>query len=548
MLTSTDQLERALQQTGWFEPHAIGEHAPDEWNAIQADASACWFRKLLKQQGNGALCLTPRGVDEATCLLEAGWTLRGGWPRSWSTSAERWLGQRMLVAHSCQFADTVRFTSLISSQVGRYGSGRPEWPQWLDGALRHVRYHGHRLLIAPGTTLADPVEQFALTAGMELAKVDWTKHQRLDDWLSAILRMLEPSREPTTTVCDTIFLSPAIEPAKPTLEHFPLQDRLSIALADQVLALAVRDGGKLDELLKLRLQDSEFPTASVYVTLPTAGTTHTDQRQLAYGAREERKQAWLERGAVGWIMTAPKAIAHQTRERHVLRHCRSEDRDSTEAVDEARRPSQQLVSPLPSHWRQLSADEDSDYLVHCTRATIGPLPGESEHSFRIRVWSQQEAIAWQPLETLAYICREGRLRATSTITRTDVRCVSFSAVPLVPLLKRRIFRSHLSRWDWEPYGLLVRRDALQQYGARQVIYGNDADFGKLTNSDKPFFQPLLRRTSKSPEAWSEEREWRVAGDVHLRALPVDSVVLFVRTQIEAQQFSRYAPWPVIWVE
>ncbi|MEO8269870.1 MAG: hypothetical protein ABI557_09120, partial [Aureliella sp.] len=444
-------------------------------------------------------------------------------------------------AHNSLFADSVHFTSLISSQVGRYGSGHPEWPQWLEGALQHVRHQRHRLLIASGTTLAESVEQFALAAGMAPVKVDWTKHRQFDEWP-------ELSSEPTNAARDTIFLSPAIEPACATLERFPLQDRLSIALADQVVTLAVRDGGKLDELLKLRLQDPEFPDASVYVTLSTLGVTRTVQQQTAKDQRPGSEQTWLERGAVGWIMTTPETITDQLHGCRVLGHCRVEDRASTGIVDEDRSCSQQLASPLPKHWRQLSAEDSSPYLVHCTRATVGPLPDESDHSFRMRVWSQQEAIAWQPLETLAHICRDGRLRAAATITRTDMRCVSFSAVPLVPLLKRRIFRSHLGRWDWEPYGLLIRRDVLQQFGAREVIYGDDVDFGKLTESDKPYFQPMMRRTNKSMESWAEEREWRVAGDVRLRELPDDSVMHFVRTRIEAQQLSRYAQWPVLWVE
>ncbi len=552
MLTKTIQLERALRQLGWLEPKAFKENALGEWHAAHTGTSACWFRQWLIPQSNGAPYLTPRGAEQVTRLLAAGWTLRSGWPRPWRASVERWLGKRMFVAHSSLFADTVRFSSLISSQVGRYGSGHPEWPQWLDGSLRHVRHQQHRLLIASGTTLAESVEQIALTAGMELARVDWTAHQQLDQWLPAILGLSEISSDQSdvasNTARDTIFLSPTLEPACATLERFPLQDRLSIALADQVLTLTVRDGGKLEELLSLRLQDTEFPTGSVYVTLPIMGTTRTNQRHMANSSSAESAQAWLERGAVGWITTKPTTIALQTTGRRVLGHCRVEDRASTKVSDEAHRQSQQLASPLSNHWRQFSADDDWPYLVHCTRATIGPLPDESEHSFRLRVWSQQEAIAWQPLETLARICRDRRLRGTATITRTSARCVSFSAVPLVPLLKRRIFRSHLGRWDWEPYGLLVRRDALQQLGARQVIYGDEVDFAKLAESDKPFFQPVKRQTSKPLDSWSEEREWRVIGDVPLRELPDDSVVLFVRTQIEARQLSRYAPWPVLWVE
>lgn len=547
MLTAIKPLERSLEKLGWLEPHALGEQAPSEWNAIQADSSTCWFRELLLQQSIGEIALTPRGVDEVTRLLEAGWTLRNGWPRTWSTSVEHWLGQRMLVAHSSLFAETVHFTSLISSQVGRYGSGHPEWPCWLDGVLRHVRHLRNRLLIASGTTLAETVEQFALAAGMALTKVAWTRQQQFDEWLPAVIALPDLSREAEMAARDTIFVSPAIEPACATLERIPLQDRLSIALADQVLALTVRDGGKLDELLKLRLQDPKYPTASVYVTLSTAGTARTTVHSLESGTGADSEQDWLERGAVGWITTASSAITPHALGRRMLGHCRLEDREPIGAVDDAQRQLQQLAGPLPDHWRQLPADDDSEYLVHCTRATIGPLPEESAESFRMRVWSQQEAIAWQPLETLAHICREGRLRATSSITRTDTRCVSFSAVPLVPLLKRRIFRSHLGRWDWEPYGLLVRRDVLQRCGTRQVIYGDEADFEKLEESDQPFFQPLKRRTNKAKESWAEEREWRFAGDLYLHALPDNSIVLFVRTQIEAQQLARYAQWPVLWV-
>ncbi|MEO8269171.1 MAG: hypothetical protein ABI557_05595, partial [Aureliella sp.] len=90
MRTTTIPLELSLRQLGWIAPHAVVE-----WELIHTVTSACWFRQWLIQQGTGALYLTPRGVDELTRLLAAGWTLRNGWPRSWRASAERWLGKRM---------------------------------------------------------------------------------------------------------------------------------------------------------------------------------------------------------------------------------------------------------------------------------------------------------------------------------------------------------------------------------------------------------------------------------------------------------------------
>ena len=176
-----------------------------------------------------------------------------------------------------------------------------------------------------------------------------------------------------------------------------------------------------------------------------------------------------------------------------------------------------------------------------------PLPAHSGPCCGQRGRVLPASVVWRPLETLSYLCQEGRLRGTASMTRTAERCVSFSAVPLVPLLTRRTFRSHLGRWDWEPYGLLIRRDALQAIGARHVIYGDESDYACLHSHQQPFFQPQQRKGEQQHE-WSEEREWRVLGDVDLRMLPNNSVIAFVRSQREARQFARYCNWPVLWLE
>ena len=537
MLATSISLEQALRRLGWIE-----SHAHREWivAATEQASSECLFRVWLQHQPHGESCLTGRGREELQRLLSAGWTLRGTWPRTWAASIERWLGPRLYLAHTSLFADTTRFTTLISSRIGRHGSGQPNWPLWMDAALRHVRQQRCRLLIAPGTTLAEVVEQFAIAADMLHTKICWTKPQPLVNWLEAILGSSELASGNGAASREKIFLSPAVEPVCAALAEFPLQDRLSIAVADQVLSLAVRDGGKLEELLRQRLQEAAFPSGSVFVTLPA--TAPTGLRSGAVNACSTVGQAWLSRGAVGWIV--PAAATHSPRTNG---RCRARGQTFDSAATAAGRSLQQLASPLPDRWRHLSAEDDSPYLVHCTRATSGPLPSESEPSFRQRVWSQADPFVWQPLQTLMHICHEGRLRATANLTRTDMRCVSFSAVPLAPLLKRRTFRSHLGRWDWEPYGLLVHRDALQAVGGREVIYGDEADFSELHAAQQPFFQPHHSQRRGEDISWAQEREWRVPGDVRLRMLPPDAVLLFVRWQWEAYQLSRHAPWPVLWL-
>jgi hypothetical protein len=93
---------------------------------------------------------------------------------------------------------------------------------------------------------------------------------------------------------------------------------------------------------------------------------------------------------------------------------------------------------------------------------------------------------------------------------------------------------------------LVRRDALERLGARVVVYGDEAEFKKLSDKDKPYFQPRGTKNSRSPQDWTSEREWRLLGDLKFAELPRNSVLIFVATNTEAQQVARHCHWPVVW--
>ena len=60
--------------------------------------------------------------------------------------------------------------------------------------------------------------------------------------------------------------------------------------------------------------------------------------------------------------------------------------------------------------------------------------------------------------------RSGRLIASSEFVRGETPVVSLTAVPLGEIRTLRTYRSHLSRWDFEPYGICIRRDWLQRRG------------------------------------------------------------------------------------
>lgn len=536
-------LRDALVQLEWTDVNCPADQWP---TALVTPSSGCWFRSCLASGASASGPLNSRGRAQLERIVAAGWTLRSRWPRDWQSPLRSWLGPRLFLGHARLFKPETSLFSLVSSQMGRGGNRYPHWPGWIDQTLRHVSRHRGRVLIAPGTTLAASLEQYARRAAVDLVRLRWETANPSSSWLAdwlAGLAQTEGKPEPAT---DELWLSPAWQPAHENFAGYPLQDRLSIALADRLLAMSIRPAGKLQQLLLQRLADPTFPAGSVFVTLPslpansgvTRVTTNARTRSGKGRSTESQPLRWLSLGAVGWV--SPPAA--ESADPGLQSACRQ-----ALAPRLAPRFTQQLSSPLPAHWNAADPDDTSDYLVHCTRGMAGPRADESQAGFRQRVWAEGVAAPSHPLQTLQQICRSGRLRGATAMTRTTSRCVCFSAVPLVPLLARRTFRAHVGRWDWEPYGLLIRRCALQAYGARPVIYGDEAVYQQLARDDQAYFQPSTRR-DQGAASWCEEREWRVVGDVDLRQLAADSIALFVRTAVDAKHCARYSPWPVFWIE
>jgi len=70
-----------------------------------------------------------------------------------------------------------------------------------------------------------------------------------------------------------------------------------------------------------------------------------------------------------------------------------------------------------------------------------------------------------------------------------------------------------------------------QMGAHPVIYGNLNDFDGLSEADRPFFQIA----ASGKRDWRGEKEWRIQGDLELRAFQDDEIVVFVHSRGETQQ-------------
>ncbi len=520
------RLADVLQTLGWLTATDVSSDATELAPRSRISEDGCLLRSVLKSDGIG-YDLTDAFHERVERLVERGCSLRAAWPRGWGTTIAAWLGERFYFSHSRNFCGAASLSTIVGSQLGRQGQKLPQWPRLLNSTLRNIQERGASLLLAPKTTFFQPASEYAQTAGMNTLLLDPARDaEDLGAWL---VRCLGDSDSSPEHYRNRLYLSPPM--CRAGNAKVPLQDRAAIVIADAVYALSIRPGGNIDKLVRKRLQDDHFESGSVFVQLESPGQTTT---QTATQTRTD----WLDLGAVGWYVpstgTAEATDLSQCRafRATVARDCPSEKQSVG---------TQQICARFPGSWTT-GKEEDWHYLSHCTRANCGPLPDETDSRYRHRLWIDGHVGDYHPMTMLNRICCERTLKGSSRITRTDQRCVSFSAVPLPTLLNQREFHSHLGRWDWEPYGLIVRRDALEAAGARPVVYGCERDFAELDQATRPFFQPVGKKSND----WTREREWRILGDLDLSALPPDAIRIFVRTRVQALQLSHRFPWPVFW--
>jgi hypothetical protein len=198
-----------------------------------------------------------------------------------------------------------------------------------------------------------------------------------------------------------------------------------------------------------------------------------------------------------------------------------------------------LRCPIPiSEFAQIN-DLDK-YLVHWTRQRYGPWPHQSQNRFIDDLIMGSTSSDHSRMATLLRILATRRLIASNKITRDGTPVVCFTDTRVTEMPRRRRFRSHLCRWDFETIGLAVKRSRLQELGARAVIYADELTWRTMAESERPFFQ--IRRGKKID--WSEENEWRLVGDLDLTCIQPDDALVFVDTQEAADRAAQFSHWPV----
>ena len=188
-----------------------------------------------------------------------------------------------------------------------------------------------------------------------------------------------------------------------------------------------------------------------------------------------------------------------------------------------------------SDWK-----DSRKYLTHWTRACHGPWPGEYSTDFYMDLHRSKTGYPRDGISTLRRMLTECKIRASGRMMPGGAPMISLTATSPDELLKIIRWRPGYIRWNFEPYGISIRKEILESLGAKKVIYGTKNHFEGLDSPQRPFFQRITQ-----DKDWSVEKEWRLPGDLSLGGLNSNDVVVWVLNSDQVTEIQNVSPFPVI---
>ena len=500
-----------------------------------------------------------------------------------------WIGERLIWWP--QDLPNGRLVGVVSSRLPRRLDTEADWIAALRSVCFDLDPATDVLLCAPATTTARFVERLAVHLGLQLLVLNEPKTKSIGRWLAAMQRadpsiervgkangFLSPvlSRAPdeNTPTPDAGGISHVVDAASTggissfaarlsattrppqAIRETPLRDRCVVALADLLIALRVRRDSQTDRLLRARLRGLPGESGQVCIAMGR----HLVPSELAGEFETLGATVWNPRDRTA---TPARALYSRPHASKLI-----EDRVPSRSLSASGPSPEMLSSVVDSHrWtcptRRIThtegrepaevakivappATDPWEFLTHWTRRPHGPWPDQSEEAYLDELLQQPSKANRSPLAALQRIVKQQRIIATSATLRGQRPGVCFTAVPLLDLPRLRTFRSHRGRWDFELYGICVRRSWLEQRGSQPVRYGDQHVWDALPESERPFFQRAASYSKRTKRimAWQAEQEWRHLGDVDLSELPSTHGLIFVPSDAEAYQMAAISRWPV----
>ena len=514
-MSNESPLRLALAKIGALPPEADGFQTPEDVAALQS----LWLAAADSSGGRRpAKCR--RVADWMQSQVDQQAVFSCGLPGVSDQVVRRWLGHR-LFWWPAGISERNR-SAIVSSRIGRKLEEQSEWIEALRLACGRVLEEKGLLVTSESTATDSFVRQAATLFDLPVLQVICPRpRQPPASWFeglqAATRNSVQKGRQP-------VVVSPQLgaDEGDPmhSLAAVPDRDLLVALLAEQLWILQLRRHGNLERIVRERLKHDDWPPDSTRLLTGPGLAKH----QLAVEFQNE--------GAVCWNLT--------TTDSDTANGFRNSS-DETPSSRPARTETQRDVIEECRQRPEL-------FLVHATRRPSTNWPGESTEEFLTELILSHTPPDRSESATLRRMLEEQRIRASSAGIRGGVPIVSFSASPPGELLRLRTYRRHRTRWDYEPYGLCIRRTALERLGARPVCYGDDLLWDRLSDADRPWFQKQFTTTNSERIDWSHEREWRVRGDVSLVGFDVTDAVVFVPSETLASDLQTCTGFPVVSVD
>lgn len=417
----------------------------------------------------------------------------------------QWLGWRFAwYPHGIPRGELV---GIASSRLGRRLDEKPGWFQRLRQYCRQLDAEKQLLLAVSQTAAAPFVARAAKLLDKPSLQATIIDSARWKHWgqlfWDTALEINHPGRWKT-------YVSPVVTPPRipvdpSQLAGIPAHDRSLISASDKVWICQLRRNGILQKLVNRRLASQ-----------------------------------WSQPGSIRRHPSQPNIDPNTNQQQYFLRNKTSSFLPALKRdVSPVRHVSETSILQRP--WK---------YLSHWTRRQDGPWPDQDHDQWLDELILEHPDRNRSALASLKRIACQQQLLSSKASIRGSHQVVCFTATPLLRWSSLRSYRAHRGRWDFEPYGICIKRRWLEQVGARPVIYGDDNDWQRLTNWQRPFFQHRFGRNASAASRWdwAIEQEWRCAQTLSLENLPYREAFLFVPTQQEAETLATYSRWPVVYLE
>lgn len=405
--------------------------------------------------------------------------------------------------------------SLVSSRLPERRDLCSWWYDILRTACARCDPEKEYLLAVPGTTCFQAVVRASELFGIrrvefELPQDDCASSADSAEWCRSRIEAHRSQTNRNELVTPAI-LSPQLAKDIDFRREVdvPLRDALSFDFADRIVVLHSRKNGSVHGLCQHYLKE---PDGKLLMLARTSNQPKADSDLIA-------------EGAIPWLLFDDHPSA-------------ASDPEVPTVGAVASNAESQVETAEPTDDGPI--DRPEDWLCHWTRPFRSAWPDQSPDEFLDELILGCQTADRSALAALIRIIQQQKLIAS--VARKDERAtVSMTAVPLTEFRQRRVFRGHRRRYDFEPYGVAIRKSVLVTRGAKPVQYVEEDQ--AQSHSNRLYQQPKFDRTGKID--WSSEREWRLEGSLDLSNVSDSDVCVFVSNDTERFQLEKFCALPII---